>query len=134
MWKNGACIGEGTGKMCLLKVKYLGHLMCSRRVQAWVEAGSCIRLSILGLQLAIALATVAQTLPLPYLLLGFTIFTHTKPLGCIPSSTERGGIVSTLHNREKKTKRAIAFLYQTLWYTDSARSYQKWTHLTLNSC
>lgn len=70
---------------------YLGHLICGWWVQTLVDAGGHLRVSILGLQLAIALAAMAQALPVPYLLVGLTAFPHSKPLGCVPRDRERRG-------------------------------------------
>lgn len=72
-----------------MKVEYLGQLACGWRVQSLIDAGGRLRLSILGLELAIALAAVAQALPVPYLLLGLAVFPHSKPLGCIPKGSRR---------------------------------------------
>lgn len=65
-----------------------GQLVWDGGVQALVHAGGVLRLPVLGLQLAVALAAVAQALPVPYLLLGLTVVTHAKPLGCAPGHRE----------------------------------------------
>lgn len=82
---------------------------------------------------------------MPYLLLGLTVFTHPKPLGCIPRSTERRGwpqyhIIQTT----QKARTALATVLAGCFLMDSwpcwlfvywmySRSYQKWSDLTLNS-
>lgn len=68
--------------------------MCGWRLQALVDAGGRLWLSVLGLQLAVALAAVAQALAVPYLLLGLTVLAHPEPLGRVPGGTgrEEGGL------------------------------------------
>ena len=63
--------------------------MCLGGVQALVHTGRVVRLPVLGLQLAIALAAVAHALPLPRLLLRLTVIAHAEPLG--RASVHRNG-------------------------------------------
>lgn len=83
---------------------------------------------------------------MPYLLLGLTVFTHPKPLGCIPRSTERRGwpqyhIIQTT----QKARTALATVLAGCFLMDSwpcwlfvywmySRSYQKWSDLTPERC
>lgn len=70
------------------------------RLQRLVEAAGRVRLSILDLQLAKALAAVTQAPPLPDLLLALAVIPHTKPLRSVPDGTseEQGLDVKFMHS------------------------------------